>query len=376
MNIKSYSFSFAVFIIYTVAAPLSAQADTQLGFSLWNQSEGTSEASFGIIYQGKFFYPPESIQMNKKINRSSPEALMECFFWALNKQDTAFSKQLYAPGELKTSFLPDADNKVMQILLCRKIEYGAFTILEANIFTATTNYPQLFYFHKIGGEYFASDLLDSDKAISFLDYYYSFSTVIGAPNSKEWRDINTNKSGGLYFTNYALGIKSILPPLVYRFEGKVFPSNSIVTNWPTQQKQDLKTSSGVLQAAMAALKSGNEAWYADLLHPIERTNIIHYGFKDQQNQTWESLLHSRFSKEMLKPKPDQIEILKEIQYGDSVILFFNSVGHDAKLGQSWLCFRRQGQNWYLSDKLNSGSNLLFDYLGIASSFRTKLFPSF
>jgi len=352
-----------------------ASAEKWGGYAMWNAKDGTTSNSLEVIYQGKHYSPSQEIEMaGDKIDRSSPEGLLKSLFRALNQQDAALYSQLYAQGEQKSQYQPDANNKVLKLELRRTIQYGDYVIFIMQITVSSTSYPFLYAVRNVNGEFYASDLLQKDKAYKFLNYYYVFAPTLGTPNELAIQEVSFTEEGHIYMTNTMSGNSNSWPPIIFSFLGKDFGTNYVVEKWPTLQDQDLSSPAGTLAAAIAALNAGDVDRYAGLLHPMEKTNIIQYGFPQQRGNTWVAWLREEFPDHDKIPTPEAIRLNQEINYGDDLILTFQDVG--GKMGQGWLLFRKDGANWYISDELNGKGSPIINYLGLPLSFKTKLFPTF
>jgi hypothetical protein len=324
--------------------------------------------------------------MSERIDRSSPEALLKSWLWAVNHVDGAVYNELFATNKLAEEFANDATVKVTKLVLTRIIQYGDFSICELAVSLAITEtgVPQvnknaafLFPMKKRGGEYYATEELLSDKAYKFIKFYYDVSPIYGVPVELELNPNNCVLKGFFCETNYLMDNHDNGAPIVFRIRGEKYETNTIVDKWPTKADQDLSSPAGTLASAIAALNSGDIERYSTLLHPEDRTNLVHYGWNTIAGQTWESIMRDQFGLESSQKRPSAIRLDKQIVYSDGVVaLVYENANSKAGGQQDVLYFRKQGDHWFISHKMEERGVQLMNYLGFGASMKTKLFPHF
>jgi hypothetical protein len=364
----------ALMIVYSAAA-----AGQWKGFALWNPKEGTDSSSFAVIYDGKNFDPPMKIsEMSESIDRTSPTNLLKTLYWACNHLDPSAYNKLFAPGELKQAFVADSNSKTSEMELERIIEYGDYSILKIHLTVAVTNYSMLWPVKRIGNQYYATDdLVGSDNAYDFLNYYYAWELAIGKPIERELQNVTLANNEFVYFTNFVHDDTHSPPPIVFRFQGKRFGTNDIIDRWPVRQDEDLTSPAGTLAAAIASLNSGDVDRYSDLLEPEERTNILTSGTALAVGQTWDTWMRSQFKREAMQKRPAAIRLDEEITYIDkTVVLIYEDADSKPGTRRDIMYFRKHGSDYYISHKIEETANLLPDYLGFSKYMGTKMFPHF
>jgi hypothetical protein len=356
-------------------------ADGWKAYELGNKSDGiASSNALAVIYQGESFNPPKAITARSgKNDHSTPEALLESLFWAVNTSNVDAYNALFAPGEMVNKFLGDPKYKWTKVALQRIINYGKYKILELQVtYSEQQTSYKFFPVRKEAGGYFASEkLIDTDAAYNFLDYYYAFSPVIGNPTEHELREVNFSEKGCVFITNNVAEAGGEGSGLIYRFHGMDFGTNTFLEKWPTREDQDLSTPAGTLASAIAALNAHDMERYSGLLDPLERTNLLRGGTALAVGRIWDEWMRANFDQEAKNPRPRKIRLIKEIVYtGDTVALIYESADKEFKPQKDVLYCRKCETGWHISHKMEEVPNLFPDYMGFSMYAETKMFPHF
>lgn len=354
--------------------PLSHAQDWR-SYALWNPREGTTASSFAIIYQGRYYENSLLIHGGSQtIDHASPENVVEGLLTAINHEDASWYDHLFTPGETHSRFYPDAKNVGSTLLLRRLIQWDGYSILSLSLSNSLRHFPLLFCLRNLRDAFFATDALETNQAFALLNYYYAFTTLTGRPMEKELPNTTFSEAGYIYFTN-SIGRSLTSPSLIFRFQGKRFAKNSVLAGCSGREKADLSSPTGTLAAAFGALERRDVDWYADLLHPEERTNTVRYGIQNAaKGLVWEQWMRRNFENALSRGLPAKVRLVGEVFYGENIILTFADAGEGSAHAEGWICLRKHGSEWFISDKLNGSPNPLVNYLGISRDLRTKVFP--
>lgn len=365
---------------------LPVKAQLWLGYSLQTDTgaAGVANSSIGLIYQGQFFSTPiEIAAATKSINRSSPELLLRSWLWAMNNADGQVYNELFATNKLAQQFANDVTLKINKALLKRKFYYGDFCICQLEInFSRTgismpfTNAAVLFPLQKRGSEYFASEGLLADRGYNLFSFYYDVSALYGIPAETALQP-DFNQPGFIFETNYPSGSVGQNPSIIFRISGQNFTTNVVLTNWPTQNSQDLSSPTGVLAAAVSALNLNDVEWYSSLLHPDDKTNAVHYGWNVNAGRSWDSIMRDQFKVESGLKRPTSIRLVKKIIYSEGIAaLIYENAFAPIGAQRDILYFRRSGTYWYISHTMEERGVQLSAFYGFGTFANTKLFPHF
>lgn len=348
-----------------------------LGYALWNPKEGTTDASFAVIFQGQNYLTPKAIvEPGDGINRASPEWLLGSQLKAINQTDGELYHRLFAPGEMLSDFSPEPTLNPTRMFLRRLLWFGGYSVMLLDIENVKGTFPFLSTTRKSGEEYFLSHLVKTNKAYALLSYYYTWAAIIGMPVEKELVQVDFGEDGYVYITNSVPANAPAGPPLIYRFQGADYRSGVVIKICPKRKEQDTRSTKGALAAVMGALKAKDVEWYSELRHPEEKTATVPYGLVGRaKGKVWDNWMRETFLRVTAIEVPMTVCLDQEILFGDCVVLSFHyEEGRQSQ--RAWLCFRKAGNHWYISDKLNASANPLLNYLGYAKQVDTKLYPHF
>jgi hypothetical protein len=296
--------------------------------------------------------------------------------WACNNLDTNAYNALFAAGELKNQPVPDPKYKWTRIILRRMMLYGDYTILEIEVVYSGSvkNDVNLWTLRKIGQEYYASDKLElTDRAYDYLFFHY----ILSGPMEQKLDKVTFAENGFVYLTNNASGGNGGGFPLIFRLQGRIFPTNTIIDRWPTSQDQDLSTPAGTLASAFAALNSGDVERYSQLLDPVERTNILLIGPHEEVGRTWDSWMRLSFKEGCAIHRPSAVRLDKELVYsGQTVALLYEDANSNLGARTDILYFHKVGNQWFISHKMEDKAGGFVNYLGFNQWLGTKMFPVF